>query len=287
MSKNRVYRGRASGRLAAFGPLPSYWGEADFLRWTKRRVTASVETARHPSWLRPGPLPAPAVQASSSGIGVAAWAAIICACLIMLLSTGLRSTMGFFAEPTSLSLAISIGTFSFAVAMHQLLWGVFQPFAGIIADRLGPIPALLLGAGAYAGGFVLMATAESGTVLFLGAGVAVGLALACTSFGVMAGAVARLVPPKDRSSMFGIIAAAGAMGQATVVPIVQQSLDVFDWRTVGWGLAVAAGCIALFSVACRRQLQDRPLRPSASAMRLVATASGGLARSVAGCIYWR
>ncbi len=167
----------------------------------------------------------------------------------MLLSTGLRSTMGLFVQPTSAALAISVGAFSLAVAAHMLLWGILQPFAGVIADRLGPIPTLLLGAAAYAGGFALMAEATNGTTLFLGAGVAIGVALACSSFGVIAGAVARIVPPKDRSSMFGVIAASGAMGQAIVVPAAQQSLAAFDWRTVAWGLAAAAATIGLLGMA--------------------------------------
>ena len=118
---------------------------------------------------------------------------------------------------------------------------------------MGPIPALLLGAAAYGAGFAIIALAEGGGMLILGAGVAIGLGLACTSFGVMAGAVARLVPPKDRSTMFGIIAAAGAMGQATVVPGAQQALESFDWRTVAWVLAAVACAIALLALAFRGQ----------------------------------
>jgi len=182
-------------------------------------------------------------------MSLAAWLAIVAACLIMLLSTGLRSTAGLFATPATTSLAISLGVFSFAVACHQFFWGFFQPFAGVLADRVGPIPALLFGAACYSGGFALMALADGAGMLFLGIGLAVGLGLACTSFGVMAGAVARLVPPKDRSSMFGIIAAAGALGQAVVVPSTQQALVYFDWRTVVWGLAAAAAVIALLAMA--------------------------------------
>lgn len=195
---------------------------------------------------------APAARPAAR-IGLAGWAAIVAACLIMLLSTGLRSTMGLFAPLTSADLAISIGAFSFAVAAHQFLWGALQPIAGVLADRLGPIPTLLAGAGAYAGGFALMASARDGTMLFFGAGVAIGVGLACTSFGVMAGTVARLVPPKDRSTMFGVIAAAGAMGQAIVVPSVQQALAAYDWRTVAWGLAGTAGAIALLGAAFKGQ----------------------------------
>ncbi len=244
MARHQRFRGKGAGRLAARGVLPSYWGDPVPGHWRT--------PARPPLWLSPTPPPpdlAAVAPPIAGGLGLAAWTAIIAACLIMLLSTGLRSTMGLFAQPTSMSLAISIGVFSFAVAAHQFLWGVFQPFAGVVADRLGPVPALLLGACAYAGGFALMASAEGGTMLFFGAGVAIGLGLACSSFGVMAGAVARLVPPKDRSAMFGVIAAAGAMGQAVVVPSVQQALAVFDWRSVAWGLAVAAGSIALLASA--------------------------------------
>ncbi len=252
----RTYRASYRAAFADRGLLPSFWADGHLC----------VGVGRRPRWARKGsasivgdmtlaPAVTPTVLAASggSGIGFAAWAAITAACMIMLLSTGLRSTMGLFAEPTSTSLAISIGAFSFAVALHQLFWGLLQPFVGVIADKMGPIPALLLGAAAYGAGFAIIALAEGGGMLILGAGVAIGLGLACTSFGVMAGAVARLVPPKDRSTMFGIIAAAGAMGQATVVPGAQQALESFDWRTVAWVLAAVACAIALLALAFRGQ----------------------------------
>lgn len=258
MAKHPHFFGTGS---ATFGPVsaaPLYLSDALFRRWAHRGRLAApgVTLAPWPDEViaesSPEPQPAAPVAAgakASGGIGFAAWAAIIAACLIMLLSTGLRSTMGLFVQPTSAALAISVGAFSFSVAAHMLLWGVFQPIAGVLADRLGPVPALLLGALAYAGGFAVMAEASTSTELFLGVGVAIGVALACTSFGVMAGAVARLVPPKDRSTMFGIIAGAGALGQAAVVPVTQQALDGFDWRTVAWGLAAVACVIALLGFA--------------------------------------
>jgi len=184
-------------------------------------------------------------------LGLAAWAAIVAACLIMLLSTGLRSTFGLFAAPTTETLAIGMGAFSLAIAVHMVVWGALQPLAGVLADRAGPIPALLLGAACYAVGFALMAMAETATDLLFGIGLAVGVGLACTSFGVMAGAVARLVPPNDRSSMFGVIAAAGALGQAVGAPAVQQALAALDWREVAWAMAGVAALIAVLGLALR------------------------------------
>lgn len=211
----RTYHASYRAAFADRGQLPSFWAGGRLCvgigrrpRRTRNNSTSIV------GYMLLAPLVAPSIVTTfgSSGIGFAAWVGITATCMIMLLSTGLRSTMGLFVEPTSTSLAISIGAFSFAVALHQLLWGLLQPFAGVIADKMGPIPALLLGAAAYGVGFAIMAPAEWGGMLILGAGVAIGLGFACTSFGVMAGAVARLVPPKDRSTMFGIIAAGRRYG---------------------------------------------------------------------------
>ena len=43
-------------------------------------------------------------------------------------------------------------TFSFAIAMQNLLWGAAQPFAGAVADRFGPVRVLCAGAILYAVG---------------------------------------------------------------------------------------------------------------------------------------
>ena len=48
-------------------------------------------------------------------------------------------------------------TFSFAIAIQNLLWGATQPFAGAVADRFGPVKVLSAGAILYAIGLAWMA----------------------------------------------------------------------------------------------------------------------------------
>ena len=43
-------------------------------------------------------------------------------------------------------------TFSFAIAIQNLLWGATQPFAGAVADRFGPGRVLAGGGLVYAAG---------------------------------------------------------------------------------------------------------------------------------------
>src|SRR5579863_5037694 len=91
-------------------------------------------------------------------------------CLISLMSFGPRSSLGFFLAPMSTANHWGRDVFAFALALQNLLWGIGQPLAGIIADRYGTVRVLCSGALMYGLGLVLMAHAESGTALDASAG---------------------------------------------------------------------------------------------------------------------
>ena len=86
---------------------------------------------------------------------------IACGCAIAMLSFGPRSAVGQFLTPMSLEYHWGRDVFGFALAIQNLLWGAFQPFAGGIADRYGAVRVLWTGAIAYGAGLALMAYATS------------------------------------------------------------------------------------------------------------------------------
>src|SRR5207237_9684979 len=104
-------------------------------------------------------------------------------------------------------------TFSFAIALQNLVWGLAMPLAGAIADRFGAARVLFAGGLAYALGLWAMAHATSALSFDLAAGLLVGLGLACTGFGVVLSVVARAFPPEKRSVAVGIAGACGSFGQ--------------------------------------------------------------------------
>src|SRR5690606_4064159 len=59
------------------------------------------------------------------------------ASLLLTLSMGLRQSLGILIPPLTADIGISVGQFTLAVAIQNLAWGFFQPFAGAWADRLG------------------------------------------------------------------------------------------------------------------------------------------------------
>src|SRR5712671_3409006 len=152
-------------------------------------------------------------------------------CAISLIAFGPRSALGQFLTPMSFGHGWGRETFSFAIAIQNLLWGATQPFAGAVADRFGPVRVLSAGAILYAIGLAWMANANSIAALDLSAGVMIGFGLAGCSFPMVVGALGKLVPENWRSFAFGAGTAAGSFGQFLFSPLARALIDAFDWQT--------------------------------------------------------
>src|SRR5690242_14188393 len=155
---------------------------------------------------------------------------IACGCAIAMLSFGPRSAVGQFLTPMSLEYHWGRDVFGFALAIQNLLWGVFQPFAGGVADRYGAVRVLWTGAIAYAAGLVLMAYANTPGLLDLTAGVLIGFALSSCSFNLVIGALGKLVPESWRLFAFGAGTAAGSFGQFLFSPLARALIDWTGWE---------------------------------------------------------
>jgi MFS family permease len=147
-----------------------------------------------------------------------------------MLSFGPRSAVGQFLTPMSVEYHWGRDVFGFALAIQNLLWGVFQPFAGGVADRFGAVRVLWTGAIAYAVGLALMAYADTPVVLDLTAGVLIGFALSSCSFNLVIGALGKLVPESWRLFAFGAGTAAGSFGQFLFSPLARALIDWTGWQ---------------------------------------------------------
>jgi len=163
-------------------------------------------------------------------------------CAISLIAFGPRSALGQFLTPMSFGHGWGRETFSFAIAIQNLLWGATQPFAGAFADRFGPVRVLCTGAILYAIGLAWMAHANSIVALDLSAGVLLGFGLAGCSFPMVVGALGKLVPENWRAFAFGAGTAAGSFGQFLFSPLAHALIDTFSWQTA---LLVFAGMMLL------------------------------------------
>src|SRR5690242_4997669 len=160
------------------------------------------------------------------------------AALMMTLAMGIRQNLGLFQAPASRDLGIAISDFALAVSVQQVAWGVSQPFAGMVADRYGTRWVSLAGSAIYILGVLLTATATSQWPIVLGAGVMIGVALACTSSGITANIAARVVAPHRRTLAFGLVSAAGSIGTMITAPIAAHFLNTDGWRAGLWAFLI-------------------------------------------------
>ena len=162
------------------------------------------------------------------------------AALMMTLAMGIRQNLGLFQAPASKELGIAISDFALAISVQQVAWGLSQPFAGIVADKHGTRGVALVGSLLFIAGVVLTATAQGALPIVLGAGVLIGVALACTTSGITANIAARVVQPTRRTLAFGIVSAAGSVGTMLTAPIAAYMLNHDGWRAGLWAFAILA-----------------------------------------------
>lgn len=185
-------------------------------------------------------------------------AIVVAGGLVMGLSLGVRYVQGLFQLSVVSDRGWTREAFAFAMAIQNLAWGVAQPFTGMVADRFGSARVIAAGLVLYALGLAGMAWAATPAAFTWTAGVCIGVALSCTAFGAVYGALNRLLPPERRSWAMGLAGALGGFGQFALVPLVQGLIGGRGWVVAVIVLAVA--CLALLPLAL--PLREDPPAPA-------------------------
>jgi len=155
---------------------------------------------------------------------------LLAAGLVMGLALGVRHVQGLFLLPIIAERGWTRETFALAMAVQNLVWGLAQPFTGMVADRFGSWKVMAAGMVLYAAGLCGMAMAPGSTGFVLAGGVCVGIAQSGTTFGVVYGALSRMVPAHQRSRALGVAGALGGVGQFLMVPSAQALLSAVGWQ---------------------------------------------------------
>lgn len=172
--------------------------------------------------------PAPA---ASPALRWPLWLVLLSGAGVFALTMGTRQTMGLFLGPLNSATGLGLGSISLAFAFGQLWWGLTQPFAGIVADRIGAGRVLLVGVSLVALGTFLtpLMTTTGGLVLAIGVLAAGGAGMAGPA--VLMSATARLIAPQHRGIASGIVNAGGSFGQFAMAPIAGALMLGLGWAS--------------------------------------------------------
>ncbi len=173
---------------------------------------------------------------------------LVAGAMIALVALGMRHSFGLFLDPVIREVqTVNRETFGLAIALHNLMWGIAQPFAGMIADKHGSARVIFGGGLLYATGLVVASQSTSAAGFIIGLGLLVGLGLSATSYAVVLGAVGRRFPPERRSRALGIASLGGSIGIFLSVPLTLGLIDTLGWSMALLGLGATALIICLLS----------------------------------------
>ena len=174
---------------------------------------------------------------------------LVSACLIVIISLGIRQTFGMFYFDFSTDLGITLSQFGFALGLQMFLWGAFAPWFGVITDKYGGHIAVFIGFIFYLFG-VLMLVSEYNTGLYFvtGIGVLIGIALGGTAISIPVSVVAKHFPQSNRTAAIGIVTAAGSFGYFVSPVFTRYSLVEFGWEStlLVFAAFIFAGLILAF-----------------------------------------
>ncbi|AFK60885.1 major facilitator transporter [Advenella kashmirensis WT001] len=191
---------------------------------------------------------------------LSAWQILICGGLIVTFSMGVRHGFGLWMQPVIQANDWGRETFSFAIAIQNLVWGITGVFAGMLADRFGAFKVIIAGAILYALGLLGMAYTTSPLTFTLTTGVLLGMAQAGTTYAVIFGVIGRNIPVSRRSWAMGVAAAAGSFGQFLMLPAENILINSFGWQQA----LVVLSCAVLVIVPLAFGLREKNMNVAAA-----------------------
>ena len=195
------------------------------------------------------------------------WAVLLAGAGVFALTMGTRQSMGLFLSSLNSATGLGVGSISLAFAFGQLWWGLTQPFAGAMADKVGTGRVLLLGVLLVAIGTFITPymTSTAGLIFAIGVLAAGGAGMAGPA--VLMSATARLITPDKRGIATGVVNAGGSFGQFVMAPIAGALM-----LALGWGSAMQVlGLIVLVALPAAFVLKGNALHAAPAEHKPVGT----------------
>lgn len=158
------------------------------------------------------------------------WSILGGAAIMLSLAMGMRQSWGLFQPHMMRDIGLTAADFSLTIAIQNIVWGMTQPFVGMLADRHGVRPVALIGVIVYGIGIAISVVAHSPLVFAVGAGLCIGIALSCTASNIAMNVTARTASAAKRMVAMGTVSAIGSLGLSIVSPLAQTLITTSGWQ---------------------------------------------------------
>jgi len=156
---------------------------------------------------------------------------LLSACGIVAVSMGLRQTFGLFSDFFVKDLQCTVTQFGLAIGIQMLMWGMFAPIFGAMADKIGGNKVTIIAFVFMALGIYLLYSGPNTGIFFqINLGLLVGIGLGGTAISVQIGEVGKHFPNKTRGLAIGIVVAMASIGYFFSPLYTKFALSAFGWE---------------------------------------------------------
>ena len=156
---------------------------------------------------------------------------LLSACGIVAISMGIRQTFGLFSDFFVKDLQSTVTQFGLAIGIQMLLWGMFAPIFGAMADKIGGNKVTIIAFVFMALGIYLLYSGPNTGIFFqINLGLLVGIGLGGTAISVQIGEVGKHFPNKTRGLAIGIVVAMASIGYFFSPLYTKFALSAFGWE---------------------------------------------------------
>jgi len=156
---------------------------------------------------------------------------LLSACGVVAISMGLRQTFGLFSDFFVKDLQSTVTQFGLAIGIQMLMWGMFAPIFGAMADKIGGNKVTIIAFVFMALGIYLLYSGPNTGIFFqINLGLLVGIGLGGTAISVQIGEVGKHFPNKTRGLAIGIVVAMASIGYFFSPLYTKFALSAFGWE---------------------------------------------------------
>jgi len=155
---------------------------------------------------------------------------LIAACLVVLISLGVRQVFGMFFIDFNNDLGITNTEFGLAIGIQMLGWGLTGPIFGAIADKYGGHKAISLAFIFYILGiYFLYAGPNTGIFFQINLGLFIGIGLGGTAISIPMSIVGKHFPLSNRTIAMSIVTSVGSFGY-----FISPLYTTYSLKNNGW-----------------------------------------------------
>ena len=156
---------------------------------------------------------------------------LLSACGIVAVSMGIRQTFGLFSDFFVKDLQCTVTQFGLAIGIQMLMWGMFAPIFGAMADKIGGNKVTIIAFVFMALGIYLLYSGPNTGIFFqINLGLLVGIGLGGTAISVQIAEVGKHFPNKTRGLAIGIVVAMASIGYFFSPMYTKYALSTFGWE---------------------------------------------------------